>query len=253
MSKKGHKKEQAAAASKPAVKVAAVTIAYNEPDFLPIWIRHFAAQVGPEHCYVVDHGSDDGSTDGIDSINLVRVPRSPCDDDQQARFISTFCSSLLEFYDFVIHTDVDEILVADPKLYSSLSEYCQSCTHDVVTAVGYNVVHSGEEPSLDAAGKVLEQRKWMYFLASMCKPAVTRRPIQWCGGFHRASGVEPRFDDLHLFHLRFFDRDIGLRRLARTRTQPRNNMEIGWWQRVSDEECLQMHTRYDNLPRNAEG
>ena len=37
---------------------------YNEPDFVPIWTRHYTRHVGTEHCYVFDHGSDDGSTTG---------------------------------------------------------------------------------------------------------------------------------------------------------------------------------------------
>ncbi len=233
------------------MKVAAVTIAYNEPDFLPIWVRHYASQVGPRHCYVIDHGSDDGSTDAIADINVVRIPRSPCDDDQQARFISTFCASLLEWYDYVVHSDVDEIVVADPGRHTSLQEYCESCQQDVVTAIGYNLVQTSEDLPIDLSRKILEQRKWMYFLGPMCKPALTRRPIVWGGGFHQAHDVEPRFADLHLFHLRFVDQQIGLRRLAKTRVMARANMEVGWWQRVSDEKCLEMMADYANLPQNA--
>ena len=34
-------------------------MAYNEQAYLPIWARHYARQVGADHCYVVDHGSTD--------------------------------------------------------------------------------------------------------------------------------------------------------------------------------------------------
>jgi hypothetical protein len=46
-------------------------------------------------------------------------------------------------------------------------------------------------------------------------------------GFHRVNGVEPKFDDLYIFHLRYFDRDVGLRRLAKTRMQPWSHPDTG--------------------------
>jgi hypothetical protein len=234
------------------VNVAAVTMAYDEPDFLPIWARHYAAQVGPSNCYVIDHGSEDGSTtvDYVRDINIVRVPRSAYDDYRCARFLSGFCSSLLEWYDFVVHADVDEIVVADPAQHASLTAYCESCRYDVVTAIGFNILHTGDDLPIDPTVKVLEQRKWICFSAAMCKPTLTRRPLVWYAGFHRAQDVEPTFDGLYLFHLRFFDRDTGLRRLAKTRAQAWAEPDACWWQRIPDDDCLQMFARYDNLHRN---
>jgi hypothetical protein len=233
-------------------KVAAVTMTYNEPDFLPIWARHYSAQVGPKHCYVIDHGSDDGSCDALEGTNVVAIPRSPYDDERNARFISGFCSSLLEWYDFVLHADVDEFLAADPARYSSLANYCASCDHDVVTAMGFNIVHTSDDSAVDTTATILEQRKWMCFSAALSKPALTRRPLVWNPGFHRIDDVEPRFDDLYLFHLRFFDQNVGLRRLEKTRSQPWADPEACWWQRIPDDDCLQMFARYDNRAKNAE-
>ncbi len=52
-----------------------VTMAYNEATMLPLWLRHYERQVGAENCYVLDHGSSDGSTVGINA-NLIRLPRT---------------------------------------------------------------------------------------------------------------------------------------------------------------------------------
>ena len=232
------------------MNVAAVTMGYNEPDFLPIWARHYSTQVGARNCFFVDHGSNDGSTSLPTDINIVRIPHSPFDPQRCARFMSQFCSSLLEWYDRVMYTDVDEMVVADPAYHPSLPEYCLSCRHDVVTAIGFNVVHTKDDPPLDPTANILKQRPWMYFLAAMCKPVLTRIPLAWTAGFHFADNVPTRFDDLYLFHLRFFDRDIGLHRLAKTRAMPWANPDDCWWQRVGDEECLQMFARYDGFPRS---
>jgi hypothetical protein len=93
-------------------KVAAVTMVYNEDVYLPIWMKHYSRQVGVENCYVVDHGSTDGSTENLGRCNVLRIPRSPYDPFKQSAFNSEFCSSLLHWYDWVVYSDVDELVMA---------------------------------------------------------------------------------------------------------------------------------------------
>src|SRR4051794_24504690 len=118
---------------------AVVTMVYNEPAFLPHWIRYYSKQFGADHCYIVDHGSDDGSTRDVDGTNLVRIPRSPMHDKKRANFISQFCTSLLEWYQTVIYTDVDEFLIPEPDRYNSLAEYCADNSSESVNAIGLNI------------------------------------------------------------------------------------------------------------------
>jgi len=47
------------------MRVAALTMAYNEPVWAGVWARHYAGQLGAEHCTILDHGSDDGSADNL--------------------------------------------------------------------------------------------------------------------------------------------------------------------------------------------
>ena len=129
--------------------VAAVTMAYNEPVFLPLWANYYGSQFGNDHCYVVDHGSDDGSTEGLAGINVVRIPRSPMHDGKRANFISNFVSALLEWYDTVIYTDVDEILIPDPNEFRSLSDFCWRSDLPVVTAIGLDVYQMPHEKPID--------------------------------------------------------------------------------------------------------
>jgi len=226
-------------------------MAYNESHFLPIWASYYSGQLGAEHCYVVDHGSDDGSTSSLGGVNVVSIPRSEMHDGQCARFTSTFCLALLEWYDVLIRSDADEIVVADPAQFSSLADYCTKIPEEVVTAIGFNILHTDDEPPLNFKEQLLKQRKWMYFLASMCKPVLTRRPIKWSPGFHRAEGVRAVYKDLYLLHLRYIDRDAGLQRLARSRSQPWAEPDAAWWQRISDERCLQIFEQYSSMRKNS--
>ena len=230
-------------------KIAAVTMAYNEPDFLPIWARHYGAQVGAKHCYVVDHGSDDGSTEALGEVNIARIPRSPQDEERRARFISRFCTSLLDWYDWVIYTDVDEIALPDPRFYASFAEFCEVVVPEVVTAVGLNVQHvPAIEPPVDLARPVTEQRRWVRFSSAMCKAVLVRRAVEWAPGFHCVADAPVVFDQLYLFHLRWFDRDAGLRRLAKTRSMAWSGLVMPW-QVLSDAELVAMIDAIAALPR----
>ncbi len=227
--------------------VAAVTMVYNDPVYLRIWLEYYGDQLGRRNLYVVDHGSDDGSTEGLGDVNVIRLPRSPQDDPKRARFIGHLCAGLLEYHDSVLHGDVDEILVADPRVAADLPEYCASVREPVLCAVGINVLHRlGRDLPYDPSRGVLVQRDWVFHSSSMCKPALIRRPVQWSPGFHCAD-APVKFGNLWLFHLRMFDLGTGLQRLAKTRTMPWQHHEAGAHQRVSDAEMIAQFEGFGQL------
>ena len=232
-------------------RVAAVTMAYNEPDFAPVWARHYASEVGARHCYIIDHGSTDGSLDHLGAINIVRIPRSPQDDLKRARFLSRFCASLLSWYDAVFHTDIDEILVADPHRHASLASYCAADPRPVLSAAGLDLLHRPDrEASLAPGLPITLQRRWLRFTSSMCKPVLIREPVEWAPGFHSVAGP-PVFGDLLLFHLRYTDLNRGLLRLDKTRKQPWEEPDAGAHQRMSDEDWSGMLRSMAGLPARA--
>jgi len=228
--------------------IAAVTMTYNEKRMLPLWLRYYCGNFGPEACYVIDHGSTDGSTRGLEA-NVVRIPRSPMNDKKRARFISRFCSALLEWYDAVIYTDADEFLVPDPAAFSSLRHFCESTAHPVTTAIGMNVQHvPALEGKLQGGIPILRQRGWARFNFAMCKPLITRVPIEWTPGFH-SSDQATEFDRLFMFHLHNFDLDCALERLAKTRSMQWEGGASDNHQRWSDERYRDMFMAIANLPR----
>ena len=232
-------------------KVAAITMAYNESTYLPIWARHYARQVGADHCYVVDHGSDEiGNLPA--GVNVVRLPRSAHDDMKRALFISSITEGLLEYYDWVIHSDVDELVLADPLNHRDLTDFCAVAKTDTVTAIGFDVQ---QVPALEAAlvpGVPFgEQRGWVRFTSAMCKPVLTRRPLVWSPGFHCAD-APLAFGGLYLFHLHWADAATGLERLAKTRTMPWGDDVAGAHQRVSDGQWMSLFDGMAALTRREE-
>lgn len=228
-------------------RVAAITMAYNEATLLPIWARHYARQVGADHCFVIDHGS----TDPIvvpPGVNTLRLPRSPHDDERRAGFVSNLAQTLLSYFDWVLYTDADELVLADPDHAPNLQAFCASAPDDTITAIGLDVQHRPDcEPPLNPALPVGRQRGWVRFTSAMCKPVLTRRPIRWDPGFHSCD-QPPRFAPLFLFHLHWADRTLGQQRLARTRAMRWASDTAGRHARLPDRHWLDMFDGMARLP-----
>lgn len=199
-------------------RVAVITNVYNERFNLPIWLAHYGSQVGIENCVVLDHGSDDGSTADLGGAGFIRLPRGKVFNERhRMSLINNLANSLLGYYDAVIYTDCDEMLVADPEKYENLVDYAKKMKRPVVHAIGLNVRHDiAAEPALIAGKRILDQRTLVQFVSPMCKPLVIKRPVSWGGGFHSCD-QPPHFNDLYLFHLRHADMDEALARLRITR------------------------------------
>jgi hypothetical protein len=223
------------------MNVAIVTMAYNERVNLPVWIRHYSKQCPGAALFVMDHGSDDGSTRDLKGVNLVPLPRSPFDDQTRVEVVSDLQRALLRFYDVVIYTDCDEMLVADPRIHSSLAAFLKVAGADVIAPIGLNVQHIlGIEAPVDLTMPILGQRRHARYASGMCKPSIARVPLHWVPGFHWCDRIPDYRTDLFQFHLRRMDLGTSLGRLSLTRKMAwseralRNNWARR--QRQSDEE-----------------
>jgi hypothetical protein len=125
---------------------------------------------------------------------------------------------LLRFFDFVIYTDCDEMLVADPRKHASLAAFLEAVDSDVVSPTGLNVQHIiALEAPIDLNAPILGQRRYVRFASGMCKPSISRVPLLWMPGFHWCDQLSEHRTDLFQFHLRRMDVNISLERLRTTR------------------------------------
>jgi hypothetical protein len=227
--------------------LAVVTMTYNENRKLPYWLAHYAGEVGLENCTIIDHGSDDGSTDRIAGANRLRLPRSPQDNDRRTAMISDIVSALLNHYAHVAYVDVDELLVADPDRHASLVDYADTVASDAITSIGIEIVHGAGEAPLDGRRGIGEQRGHGIFSSSMCKTSLVGKRPTWAPGFHAHAGA-PQFDELYLFHLRHADLDQALERLETTRAMAWAHAAAGRHQRGASGDMVDLVQRFGSRP-----
>ena len=187
-------------------------MARNESVFLPIWWRYYSQFFQPEDIYILDHESTDGSTSGP---GFVRIPVSnPVVDWGWHRdMLQQQQHRLIERYDVVLCTDVDEIVAPDPRT-GDLGEYLIRFRGDFVNCRGYEILHlKDSERPLDFTQPLLEQRLHWYFNPAYSKPLLARVPMFWHGGLHaRVDGLTNDDPSLYLIHLHRVDYDTCLAR-----------------------------------------
>jgi hypothetical protein len=203
---------------------------HNEPVFLPIWLRYYSRFFGPDDIYVLDHETSDGSTE---RGGFVRIPVSheSVDHTWMVRAIERHQHELLDRYDAVLVTDVDEIVAPRPEC-GTLGDYIDRLDEQFVTCYGYEIIHMVDrEGPFDSARPVLDQRGYWFPNNAYSKPALATTPTRWVPGFHAREDGQVELDpDLCLIHLHRMDYEICLARHRYRHRRRWNELDLaeGW-------------------------
>jgi hypothetical protein len=187
---------------------AVITMVHNEAVFLPIWLRWYSQFFEPRDIYVLDNETTDGSTER-DGFLRIPVEHGEVDHTWMVRTIEQLQHELLDRYDVVVVTDVDEIISPVPE-WGTLDHYLDRFDEESVNCLGYELLHvPSSEPALDLNRPILEQRGHWFINDGYDKAAVASEPLSWAPGFHsRADGQFNLDPDLRLVHLHRMDYDI---------------------------------------------
>ena len=184
-------------------KNAVVTDAVSCGFYFPLWHSYYSRLFGPENLHVI---FPDDSVFPTERYPVGRVyPYAKYDNHARIALVSEVTSGLLKANRYVLHVDVDEILIANPHKFNSLTEYLQDLRLDHVTARGYNLIELKNDLPLDINAKVLiSQRNTVYPYSALNKTALVSVETKWAPGFHFCNHA-PQFDDLILIHLKYAD------------------------------------------------
>jgi Glycosyl transferase family 2 len=191
---------------------ALLTMVHNEPVFLPIWLRYYSRFFGPDDIYVLDHDSSDGSTER-DGFVRIPVSHGSVDHTWMVRTIERHQRELLDRYDAVLVTDVDEIVAPRPEC-GTLGDYIDRLDEEFVNCFGYDIIHLVDrEGPFDPLRPVLDQRGYWFGNRAYSKPALAMKPTRWIPGFHdRKDGRRQLDPDLCMVHLHRMDYETCLAR-----------------------------------------
>lgn len=196
---------------------------YQDYDLLETWVRYYEKQVGRDHLYVLSHGNDPEHRKIADGANVIGIPRDPTMHrlERKRWFLMTqFTNGFLRYYNWMIATDVDEIVVLDPEQGDSLITYLKGFdtprAPKSLSPFGIEIVHNPdlEKEPLVAGGPILPRRRLFRLNANYAKPCVVRQDLAFTIGGH-ANTHQPRYldDHLYLIHLRFYDYERSCARL----------------------------------------
>jgi len=226
-------------------KCAIFVMVKNENIFMPIWLKYYSRYIDGNDIYIFDHRSIDGSVDRCKKeyvFNTIQLNYPLSFDHHWFKFVAdSVQKKLLCHYEYVIFTDIDEIILPDVNKYKGLDEYIQKLNTDYVRCLGYDLIHlpyKNEQP-YNATQTVLSQRKFWYHTRWYNKTLISRRPLNWEIGFHEVRDLNVEVDrDLMLIHLHKLDFDMCWRtcferaRLKWPHEDVINNR--GWQNRITD-------------------
>lgn len=204
-------------------RCAVFTIVKDEATMLPVWLRYYRRWFDDGDIYVLDHDSQDGSTQGLGAVNVVPVHNDLAFDHHWLLAqVKEMQRTLLGLgYQFVLFAEVDEMIVADPAMYSGLDEYITLFKGITVKCLGYEMYQhlKLETDPIDWGRPVFDQRQHWQANPLYCKTLLSSVPLDWTVGFHQAAGAHLMDPNLQLIHLHYADLRYCLERHAWKRAQ----------------------------------
>ncbi len=225
-------------------KCAIFVMVQDEKIFLPIWLKYYSRYFDGDDIYILDHRTTDGSVEQAAAsfkFNLVRLDYPFSFDHKWFQFTAKeMQAKLLSCYEYVIFTDIDEIIIANEKKYSGLDDYINRLDRPYARCTGYELIHmKSKEPDIDPNRAVLAQRKYWYRNKYYDKTLLSSIALNWELGFHETSNTKTFRDrDLLLIHLHKLDYDMCRKKSFERSKLPWKEDDIknnrGWQNRMTN-------------------
>ncbi len=169
--------------------------------YLEKWVAYYSSQLGPENVYILSHGADpeiDRIGQGCNVIAILRDGLHQSFDYARWRMLSDFSAMLTRFFERVIVSDCDELLMTADG--SPLIEYPFAFKENSAGAVGFNLVATRSEKDSQT---LITDSKSCLFEVPYSKPCLVQRKVFFGTGGHGlmndSFGLLPGLFNLH-FH-----------------------------------------------------
>ena len=206
----------------------AYTVVQNDMILLDVWIRYYSRYFDKLH--VLAYGTDPKYLVHLDILKKTRnldydyfedtVKEHPLQADITINTVREHQRKFLGENEWVLYSNIDEFLIADPKRFSDLNDIMKNHGGNWIHAVAYDVIQTHDEGPLDYRLPILKQRSTWRKNIHYNKILLSRVPLDWNAGTHQISGVsDNESKELHnigliLVHLKHADRDSKIRDLG---------------------------------------
>lgn len=185
------------------------TVAHNEGEMLPLWLRYYTQHVSLRDIYILDDRSTDGSLKDVNpDINIILMPaynNKSMSHEYDVRYVESYGTQFFAFtlllagYKCYISVDVDELLVVDPEKYPGglqelIREFIVKDGVAYLRATGRDLLHVSvaprafqKEPSLIFNKPILAQRSYWINNTMYDKAFMSKIPIRYVKGKHQAT------------------------------------------------------------------
>ena len=194
------------------MKVCAITMVYRDHWALGQWYAHYAAMLGPQNLYVVAHGADAEIAGLCPGASIITIPREDLSkfEGRRISFLHGLQQGFLHLYDWVIRTDADELVCADPRFFASVPDALKAHGDaPTVFSLGLDIIEQPNDQPLVVHDPVFSKRRAArpYGHYSKAFAARTVNALAWHGVRVRAEKVPtypyvlPR--GLYMAHLKY--------------------------------------------------
>lgn len=187
----------------------AITMVRDDSFFLKIWLDYYGRELGPENCYVINHGREAEVAELAAEANVIGIPGDTHRnfDGRRWRMLNGFVSGLRSYYKHVIVGDVDELVVMDPERNLSLLEFLDlRRPKRVFTPLGLEVIHRVDIEQQPINDRVLGPRRHIRLAPHYSKPCILSVNATISRGGHYTDYDQMLSPDpLYLFHLKYCD------------------------------------------------
>jgi hypothetical protein len=197
------------------------TISRNEAFFLPLWVNYYKQFFASSDIIVLDHESNDGSTQNLDVTIETVTNNVVFDHNWLLDTVKKKQVELFEHYDVVVFAEVDEILYGLTAPLNEIIKTFYESDHQYITAHSNEIKQNLSDKTLLVEehikpGNLISQRKYWFHCVHYDKSLISKKPLNWVKGFHRVEGeAEYNFQyGLHLVHLHRLDYEINCARNA---------------------------------------
>ena len=219
--------------------LAVFTNVYNEGLMLRAWEVHYSQYLDHLDLYVIDDGSTDGSIQLLNrNTQVVRLPKGEFDNWGLSNFCSYFQRFLLSKYQWVVHVDCDELLIAKDGFGSQafLSRLQPNNIFKCDEALLVVPERDHEKPFDFNLRTPLTQQRQRFGpeIRGFLKPVLADIPVTWGPGYHYC--IEPCQDlqDFWLIHLKYVDFDRLLYRHQHWGTMASSSLTDAYYWHVKD-------------------